>query len=164
MLHNLAWFIPPLLSMFNFLILVADCYNSLLPFHKLPYCSLEPWGLSKTGRCKDVGGRKKGELKVSERPGSFYFPKYMYIKRTWHRNRYRNIRNLGKRINNTVQNCITAVLQCFQNAFSDKNFRLVLVCSASRYLQLIYSTEPRFLGSYSLLVLHNEPGWPHPKV
>lgn len=84
----------------------------------------------------------------------------MYIKRTW----YRNIGNLGKRVYNTVENYFTATLQCFQNAFSDKNFRLVLVHLATRYLQLIYCTEPWFLRSDSLLVLHKEPGWPHPST
>lgn len=41
----------------------------------------------------------------------------------------------------------------------DKNFRMVLVCSASRYLRLVCITEPGFLRSDLLLVLHNKPGW-----
>lgn len=73
---------------------------------------------------------------------------------------FRNTGNLGKRVYNTVGSYIIATLQCFQNAFSGKNFRLVLVHPTRRYLQLIYSTEPRFLMSDLLLVLHNEPVWP----
>lgn len=33
-----------------------------------------------------MGGRKKGELKLSEGLGGYYFPKCLYIKRIWFRN------------------------------------------------------------------------------
>lgn len=69
------------------------------------------------------------------------------MKRTWYRSGYRNIGNLGKRICNTVENYITAILQCLQNAFSDEKFRLVLVLSTNRYLQLTSSTEAGVFGS-----------------